>query len=261
MKKVNINKLIVVFLIIVLAALIYFLVKPSFGISEGDKVKVDYTLYVNGGVYETTIIEDAKESGIFDETRDYKPFEFIIGSGGVLGEFDDAVKKMKINEEKNIEISAVKGYGDIDENKIIRGLRRGVVINKTSMIDLNSFKELFAREPVLNEFIEDINFPWEIKVIAMKDSVVTIENVLKKGEKIVLPGSDWDSIVEDVSGNSITIKQYPEIGDNLIIPGQFILRAKVIDVKEDVFNVDLNHPLAGKDLKFKIILREIEKKR
>ena len=259
MKKIKLEKVIILVLIVLIILLSAYFIKNYLGMGDGDKVNVDYSLYVDGKLFQTTIVEDAKSSNIYDEKITYKPFEFSIGSNSVLKKFEDTVKKMKVGEEKTIELLPSEAYGEFDEKKVIKGLRKEVVINKTSFIDLNSFKELFAKDPVLNDLVKGITMPWDIKVVSVNNGVVEVENVLIKGQKIVLPGSSWDSVVEDVSGNSIKIMQYPKIGDALIIPAETLLRGTVLDVSDETFDVDLNSPLAGKTLKFKIILREIVK--
>ena len=259
MKKIKLEKAIILVLIVLIILLSAYFIKNYLGVDDGDKVKVDYSLYVNDKLFQTTMIEDAKSSNIYDEKVTYKPFEFVIGSNSVLKKFEDTVKKMNVGEEKTIELLPSEAYGEFDEKKVIKGLRKEVVINKTSFIDINSFKELFAKEPVLNDFVKGITMPWDIKVVSVNNGLVEVENVLTKGQKIVLPGSSWDSIVEDVSENSIKIMQYPKIGDSLIIPTETLLRGTVLDVSDETFDVDLNGHLAGKTLKFKIILREIVK--
>jgi len=258
-KKIKLEKAIILVLIVLIILLSAYFIKNYLGVDDGDKVKVDYSLYVNDKLFQTTMIEDAKSSNIYDEKVTYKPFEFVIGSNSVLKKFEDTVKKMNVGEEKTIELLPSEAYGEFDEKKVIKGLRKEVVINKTSFIDINSFKELFAKEPVLNDFVKGITMPWDIKVVSVNNGLVEVENVLTKGQKIVLPGSSWDSIVEDVSENSIKIMQYPKIGDSLIIPTETLLRGTVLDVSDETFDVDLNGHLAGKTLKFKIILREIVK--
>jgi len=260
MKKIKLEKAIILILIVFIILLSVYFIKNYLGIGEGDKVKVDYSLYVEDKLFQTTLIEDAKLAEVYDEKITYKPFEFVIGTNSVLKKFEDTIRKMNVGEEKTIELLPSEAYGEFDEKKVIKGLRKEVIINKTSFIDLNSFKELFAKEPVLNDLVRGINtMPWDIKVVSVNNGIVEVENVLTKGQKIVLPGSSWNSIVEDISGNSIKIMQYPKIGDTLIIPTETLLRGTVLDVGDETFDVDLNGPLAGKTLKFKIILREIVK--
>lgn len=48
---------------------------------------------------------------IFDSSADREPLEFEIGAGMVIPAFEEAVKAMKIDEEKKIHITAADAYG------------------------------------------------------------------------------------------------------------------------------------------------------
>jgi len=72
---------------------------------DGDKVKVHYTLKdANGEIVESSIKS--------------LPLEFTIGEGKVIPGFEKAVKGMKLNENKSIEIAPEDAYGQHDEKKV-----------------------------------------------------------------------------------------------------------------------------------------------
>jgi peptidylprolyl isomerase len=48
---------------------------------------------------------------IFDTTEGREPFEFEIGGGHVIPAFEEAIKAMAINDEKDIFIKAADAYG------------------------------------------------------------------------------------------------------------------------------------------------------
>jgi peptidylprolyl isomerase len=82
-------------------------------VKAGDKVSVDYTgTFTNGTVFDTSIEKIAKESGVYNSERDYKPLEFLAGAGQMIKGFDDAVIGMKIGESKNISIPPSEAYGE-----------------------------------------------------------------------------------------------------------------------------------------------------
>ena len=66
-------------------------------ITEGNLVKVSYTLRVDGN--------------IVDSTQEGKPFEFQIGNKQVIPGFEEAIKGMEVGEKKSFEVSPDKGYG------------------------------------------------------------------------------------------------------------------------------------------------------
>ncbi|MGL4369584.1 MAG: FKBP-type peptidyl-prolyl cis-trans isomerase [Spirochaetota bacterium] len=52
---------------------------------------------------------------VFDTTQGREPFEFEIGQGDVIPAFEDAVKSMAIDEEKEISVKAADAYGEYNE--------------------------------------------------------------------------------------------------------------------------------------------------
>lgn len=133
----------------------------------GSKVKVHYTGTFNDGT-------------VFDSSEGKEPLEFIIGSNQVIPGFENGIKEMKLDEEKDIKIAAKDAYGEKDER-------------------------LVATVP------RD-KFPPKVDVGGML--------VLKgpNGEKV-------HAVVKEVSDNAVVI--------------------------------DMNHPLAGKELNFKVKVVEI----
>lgn len=119
---------------------------------------------------------------VFDSSINKKPFEFQIGARQVIPGFEEAVRNMEINEEKEVLIYPDKAYGEYDPMK----------------------KRRFP--------IEEIKKSFEPKI-----------------------------------GMSIGIKS----------PAGEHVPAVVTDVTESDVEIDINHPFAGKNLKFKLILLEV----
>ena len=67
-------------------------------ISEGKKVKFDYTLTVDGQVVDTS------------EGR--QPLEYTQGEGKIITGLEQQMTGLKEGEEKKIEVAAEKGYGE-----------------------------------------------------------------------------------------------------------------------------------------------------
>ncbi len=142
-------------------------------VKEGSKITVEY--------------EGKFESGeIFDSSSrngEIKPLIFVVGSGKVIKGFDDGVKGMKNNEEKEIIINPEEAYG----------------------MPNPEFKKEFNKD-----FFPKDQEPKEGMVIIMKSA---------EGQEIP---------------------------------------ARIDSVKDDLVTVDLNHPLAGKKLIFKVKIVGIE---
>ena len=133
----------------------------------GSKVKIHYTGSLSDGT-------------VFDSSDGRDPLEFTIGEKEVIPGFEDAVLKMKLNEEKTITIQPKDAYGE-------------------------------KNEQLVREMPKD-KFPPE----------------MKEGANLVL--------------KSPTGQQIPAV---------------VSQIKENAVVLDFNHPLAGKELTFKIKLMEI----
>ena len=74
-------------------------------INNGQFALVDYTGTLPDGV-------------VFDTTTGREPFEFEIGEGSVIPAFEEAIKAMAINEEKELFVKAADAYGEYrDEMK------------------------------------------------------------------------------------------------------------------------------------------------
>jgi len=266
MKKENSYKLyfkqaiIAVLAIVIIVAIVYgvfIMNKPK----DGDTVSVDYTLYVDGKVFDTSIKEDAVQAGIVNENRDYAPLEFVIGQGQMIKGFEDAVKEMRKGQTKDVEIKPEDAYGLPDEKKIFKGLNIVLTINKTDEINATDFVSIFNEDPKIGELLKDVGLPWELKILSVKNGIVKIENILEVGQEVNIPGAGWISKVESIEGNTIKIRQEVKDGDKVTIPTPAgAVSGVVINVNDEGYDIDLNGPLAGKTLKFKITLVDVKKK-
>ena len=91
-----------------------------------DFVKISYTARIKDGkAFDTTSEDIAKKEEIFDEKKIYKPLAVVIGASQVVEGLDSALKEMKVNEHKTVELSPEKAYGPRDP-KLIRLIPLGV---------------------------------------------------------------------------------------------------------------------------------------
>lgn len=87
-------------------------------VNVGDKVKIDYILKVDGKVYDTSFLDVAKNSDIFNFDRNYEPLVFEVGSPSIIKGLNEGVQGMYVNEEKEIVVSPMNGYGFRDEKRV-----------------------------------------------------------------------------------------------------------------------------------------------
>jgi len=153
-KKNNYFKQIIIgaIIVIIVFVVVYGVILKKNTPKDGDTASVDYTLYVGGKVFDTSVEKDAVDAGIFNEKREYKPLEVVLGQGQVIKGFEDAIRTMVKGQTKEVEINPEDGYGLKDEKRIFKGLNKILTINKTDSINLTDFVSIFNREPKLGEF-------------------------------------------------------------------------------------------------------------
>ncbi len=129
-----------------------------------DKIKVQYTGKLKNGE-------------VFDKSKEGQPLEFTVGDGKIIPGLDEAVKGMKLNEEKKVTIDSRDAYGEK--------------------------KEGLLQDVPMQAFPEDFE---------------------------------------------------PEIGRRLNLQSQDgqTFNGEITSINDESITVDLNHPLAGKDLIFNI---------
>ena len=139
-------------------------------IENGKKVKVEYT----GTLDDKTV---------FDSSEGKAPLEFTVGEGKVIKGFDDAVKEMSLDEEKEIHIPSAEAYGDVRAE-----------------------------------------------------------------------------LVKKVPRDQLPKEQEPKVGMILGVgmPNGQQIPARITEVNETEVTIDLNHPLAGKNLNFKLKVVAVE---
>lgn len=79
---------------------------PGTGAQDGNMVEVDYV-----GTF-----EDGTE---FDSSRESGPFALILGSGGAIVGFENAIRGMEIGESKKFTLSPEEAYGEYDPTLIV----------------------------------------------------------------------------------------------------------------------------------------------
>ncbi len=228
------------------------LLPPDYTVNLGDRIWVNYTLWVDGEVYDTNNPTLANESGIYNPYRKYEPFVFTVEfHKGVIDGFVINVIGMSINETVTFSVDPDRGYGPYDPNKVITVARyyekslseviprsylenRGINISKGAGFD-SSYGTVF---------IEDFN-----------DENVTIFYVLTPGARLTVAGvpqkvvslSNLTATIEfDLAENETYVLPHPDTG----APANFLIKGKT----NDTIILDANHPLANETLRFEVTL-------
>lgn len=86
----------------------------------GDQVQVNYTGNVlEGGYFDTSVEEKAKEFGLHDPRRPYGPFEFVLGTGGVIHGWDEGIALLSEGTIARLYIPSPMAYGDQQRSEVI----------------------------------------------------------------------------------------------------------------------------------------------
>lgn len=85
-------------------------------------ILVDLTARVKdtGEVIETTVTDEAKKLGVYDESKRYEPRLISVGDGWVLKGVDEALLSAEIGKQITVDITPEKAFGLRDPNKVRR---------------------------------------------------------------------------------------------------------------------------------------------
>ncbi|MFH1785603.1 MAG: FKBP-type peptidyl-prolyl cis-trans isomerase [Candidatus Micrarchaeota archaeon] len=234
---------------------IQLVLPENYAVQAGDHVWVDYTLWVDGEVLDTSNATLANESGIYNPGRNYKPIDFdaTLNSGMIKG-FVLNILGMVVNETLTFQVAPKYGYGPHDQNKMIivpryyeQPLYETVPLAYFESIGMNVTNGTsVSSDPLV--FVSDIN-----------DENVTLFYLLMAGQQFSQNGLPRKVInVSNVSANIEILLQtnktysipHPETG----VTTQFL----VTDITDSNITLDSNHYLANKTLTFKVTVIKIQ---
>ena len=85
----------------------------------GDRVYVNYTVKdTSGNIFDTNIEESAKESGIYNERKLYRPFDFVLGDDSLIAGWTEGISYMKTGGKAMLIIPSKLAYGELGFGKI-----------------------------------------------------------------------------------------------------------------------------------------------
>src|SRR5687768_15337248 len=89
------------------------------GLKDGDVVKVDYTLWVDGKMLETSEEEVAKKNDIHRENRNYRPITITLGASQIIKGLESHIRSHGIvGKPAKVDITPGDGYGNRDPSKV-----------------------------------------------------------------------------------------------------------------------------------------------
>lgn len=89
-------------------------------VEVGNTISVDYIgKTTDGKIFDTSLEQVAKDNALFSPQRAYAPLEFTVGSGQMIPGFENAVKGMKVGEEKTVTLEPKDAYGELRSDLIV----------------------------------------------------------------------------------------------------------------------------------------------
>ena len=109
-------------------------------VTDGNMVKVNYTLIVDGNL-------------VYSSQKG-KPLEFQVGSSQVIPGFEEALVGMKVGEKKSFELSPDKGYGQEDPRAIQTVSKDKLPPDITPEVGMTLHAQMPNGQPMLMRIIE-----------------------------------------------------------------------------------------------------------
>lgn len=212
------------------------------GIQTGDLVEMNFVLYgEDDRIIDTNNKEKAQKAGL--TTYSTGPYKFIVGQSSKVKGFDKAVIGLEKGDQKNINILASQ-----DKTEIVFQIEniesRIKTIPRKQTFPLNKFDTTFGKKAIIGDVVANRNkFPWPYKILAITNNSVLGEIIINEGNKIELPGTQWQSQATIVSDMAIQFLQMPT--DGQVIDTEFG-KAKIEVARSQMKKV--HEPELGKEL-------------
>lgn len=230
------------------------------GVEYGDNVSVDFIGIVKstGEVFDTTEEDIAMDPNIpkitgFVPRESYEPLSFIVGSGEIIPEFEEAILGLKEGEEATIELPPEKAFGEVDPNLIVSS-PRNAEFSIVEEVSLENYVMAMKKEPIVGDIVNVTPY-WSTEITNITNGTVVLTH-LPVNDSIVKTAYGPARVT--TNGTTIFMRLLPEI--NTTVYSVYGGIGKIIDFNESFVTVDFNHPLAGETLIFKIKVRNIIKK-
>lgn len=146
---------------------------------DNDFLYIDYTAKIKdtNEIIDTTIEEEAKKANIFNSEKKYGPQLVILGEHRLVKGLEEALYNFNINEEKTVEVTPDKAYGERDPTKIkIVSLgelkRQGINPYPNMVIRLQDGSLATIKSVSGGRVIIDLNHPYAGKTILYQVKIV-----------------------------------------------------------------------------------------
>ncbi|KYC45256.1 MAG: FKBP-type peptidyl-prolyl cis-trans isomerase [Candidatus Methanofastidiosum methylothiophilum] len=193
-------------------------------VEKGDTVKVDYIGKLQDGtVFDTSILEEARNAGIYNQNRIYEPLTLKIGDGSTIPGFENGLLGMKEGETKTISIPPEQAYGPedpslkfvqpkiLEEVPKIQEITRFEEIPRTFQATVSSFVNRYGKQPTVGMIIDLADWPGQVVQVTSTD--VVIEHKPEVGKSIT---NEVTTItVTEIKASTIVLRYDPKVGDSI----------------------------------------------
>lgn len=224
-----------------------------------DTASVDYVLWVNGSIIDTSIESYARGAGIYTASRNYTPFNFTLGNSEVIPGFENAVLGMRVGESKNVTIPPEQGYGNYDVTKE-RAVMEVYSVPRQETMPLSQFMAMFPDFNISQSQSVMVDV-WNATVLSMTNETVTLRFNPDINATRPSPAGTFPEAIYAVNDTSISIRRNAQVGSAYIWYDETGAgnRGVVKWIQDGVIMMDMNPPLAGQNLTFMITLVAVKK--
>ena len=225
----------------------------------GDTATVDYILWVDEAVIDTSMADVAQTEGIYTPFRDYEPLEVPLLLGGqFIDGFVSGIIGMEVGETRTVEVAPADAYGEYDDS-LVHTLPRYYSKNGLEEVPISYFEERNITVENGTTFNTDIG---TVFIEDFNETSATIFYYFRAGDEFEYNGFTHVVAASYPSNLTYLIRIDAEENETYYtaspLTGQPV-NAKAIEVTNGTITLDENGPLAGKTLVYDITLVDLVK--
>ncbi|MBU0591826.1 FKBP-type peptidyl-prolyl cis-trans isomerase [Candidatus Micrarchaeota archaeon] len=232
---------------------------PGYTVDIGDTIWINYIVWVDGTIIDTTNETLAKEFGIYNPYRKYEPLKFKVFFGsGVIDGLVSSVVGMSINETIGFAVEPKSGYGPYDTAKLI------VIPRYYNLSLYETVPRAYLEDSGITNISNGTSFQTDIGLVSIQDfndENVTLFYFLQPNQEFTNNGVPQRVVGIDVNYTVAEIEFMLDENQTYILPHHDtgVQIPTSISAKSDTnITIDYNHPFANKTLVFEVTLLDAE---
>jgi FKBP-type peptidyl-prolyl cis-trans isomerase 2 len=257
-------------------------------VAPGDTLSVTYTgrLY-NGTIFDSN--DPAHQADLPQKPASaFAPMTVTLGQGKLIPGFEQALIGMKEGASKTVTIKSADAYGSY-KAELVRTIPKQILYNRTAIIrrdisvPIATLQSQLSQQLAVGQVFDTKSFRYNITGIGPVNATLRI---IAANQTLTLEQEPWPSAVINMTPDTIVLRRDPldksvvsmpegpyvvhlapdvirlETAFQLGQPVQSNLGMGLVTHETDsTLTIDLNHPLAGKDLTFDLRVDTIAKKK